>query len=392
MKKCIILAHQRCEFTLKKDFILSEISLIMLGAGNSSRFGLACKKQWLRIGDDPLWLFVTKNIAEAYPFKDVIIASNEIESMKRFGSFFKFARGGETRQESLKNALSLVRSEFVMVSDIARADIPHDLITRLIAAAPNADCVVPVLKVADTTTLNGEYVNRDEIRLIQTPQLSRTDLLKKALETDKIFSDDSGAMKSIGAKVWYIQGDETAKKLTYKDDLKSLNLPAPSGDFFVGNGFDTHKFTAGNGIKLCGVEIPCDKSFIAHSDGDVALHALCDALFGAAGLGDIGEFYPDSDENFKGVNSLDLLTDCTKIIRSVGFEISNVDITIIAQEPKISPFKDQMRLILAKTLNITPNRVNIKATTTENLGFTGRKEGVAAIASATLKYFDWQSL
>ncbi|WP_419250198.1 bifunctional 2-C-methyl-D-erythritol 4-phosphate cytidylyltransferase/2-C-methyl-D-erythritol 2,4-cyclodiphosphate synthase [Campylobacter fetus] len=369
-----------------------DLSLIMLGAGNSTRFGLQSKKQWLRTGDDPLWLYATKNISSNYLFKDVIVVSNECEYMRKFSSHFKFIKGGETRQDSLRNAISNINSEFVMVSDIARADIPKELITKLIESAHNADCIVPALKISDSVIYQNEYINRDELKLIQTPQLSRTNMLKKALKTDNIFTDDSSAIKAIGGTVWYIEGDERAKKLTYKDDLKRLNLNFPSNDIFCGNGFDVHAFKEGDFITLCGVKIPYSKAFIAHSDGDVALHALCDALLGAASAPDIGELYPDNDSKFKDIDSKILLQNSVNLIRSIGFDIINADITIIAQSPKISPYKDAMAKIVADILGIPLHKVNIKATTTEHLGFIGRNEGIAANAIVNLKYFNWRNV
>lgn len=371
--------------------ILLNITLIMLGAGNSTRFGLQSKKQWLRIGNDPLWLYAAKNISSNYTFKDIIIVSKESTYMSKFNSHFKFVEGGETRQESLKNAMALVDSEFVMVSDTARPNIPKELILKLINNASNADCIVPALKVSDSAIYQNKYIDRDEIKLIQTPQLSRSSLLRTALQTNSIFTDDSSAIKAIGGKVWYIEGDERAKKLTYKDDLKHLNLMPPSNDIFCGSGFDVHKFTSGDFITLGGVKIPYDKAFLAHSDGDVALHALCDALLGASGLGDIGELYPDNDPKFKGIDSKLLLKDSVRLIKEVGFDIINADITILAQQPKISPYKEEMRKTIADILGIALNKVNVKATTTEQLGFVGRKEGIAVSAATNLKYFNWQS-
>ena len=368
-----------------------DISLIMLGAGSSTRFGLATKKQWLRTKDDPLWLKATKNISSNYNFKEIIVVSNECEYMSRFASNIKFIQGGATRQESLKNALNHINSDYVMVSDIARIDIPDTLIKRLINDANLADCIVPALKVSDTVAYASEYINRDELKRIQTPQLSKTNILKKALDSDTIYTDDSSAIAAIGGKVWYIEGDERAKKLTYKDDLKHLNLMPPSNDIFCGSGFDVHKFTSGDFITLGGVKIPYDKAFLAHSDGDVALHALCDALLGAAGLGDIGELYPDNDPKFKGIDSKLLLKDSVRLIKEVGFDIINADITILAQQPKISPYKEEMRKTIADILGIALNKVNVKATTTEQLGFVGRKEGIAVSAATNLKYFNWQS-
>ena len=369
-----------------------DISLIMLGAGSSTRFGLATKKQWLRTKDDPLWLKATKNISSNYNFKEIIVVSNECEYMSRFASNIKFIQGGATRQESLKNALNHINSDYVMVSDIARIDIPDTLIKRLINDANLADCIVPALKVSDTVAYASEYINRDELKRIQTPQLSKTNILKKALDSDTIYTDDSSAIAAIGGKVWYVEGDERARKLTYKDDLKLLNIEPPSSDIFCGNGFDVHAFCEGDCLNLAGVRIAFDKAFKAHSDGDVAIHALCDAILGAAGTPDIGQLFPDNDMKFKGIDSKILLKRSVEFVRSIGFDIINVDLTIICEQPKISPYKDEMARTIADVMGLSRFRVNIKATTSEKLGFTGRGEGVAVMASANLKYFDWTSV
>ena len=368
-----------------------DISLIMLGAGQSSRFGLAAKKQWLRLGDEPLWLYASRNLSKILPFKDIIIAASasELKYMSYFQSRFKYVQGGASRQQSLKNALELVNSEYVMTSDIARPCISTELVSRLVGAINNADCIVPALKVADTAVLGTKTINRDELKLIQTPQISRTALLKDALKEKQDFTDDSSAIAAIGGKIWYVQGDEKTRKLTYKDDLKHIKLPKPSLNFFSGSGFDVHSFCEGEFITLGGVQIPHNKGLEAHSDGDAALHALCDALYGASGLGDIGEHFPDFDPAFKGADSKELLAKCVQMVRSYGFDIVNADITILAQKPKITPFKDQMRLVIAGILGISANFVNIKATTMEQMGFIGRQEGIGALASASLKYYDW---
>lgn len=368
-----------------------DISLIMLGAGSSSRFAMPVKKQWIRLNDTPLWLYATQNLCNFYSFKDVLIVSNECAYMSKFTNNFKFIKGGDTRQESLKNALNEVKSEFVLVSDIARPCISKELFSKLIDGLNNADCVVPALKVSDTAYFEEESINRDKLKLIQTPQLSKTIMLKKALQSTTTYTDDSSAIKAVGGKIWYIEGSKEAKKITYYDDLLDLNLPKPSLDIFSGNGFDIHKFGSRNDkdLVICGEKIPYERGVIAHSDGDVGIHALIDAMLGASSLGDIGELFPDTDDKFKNANSLDLLNTVNDMIRKVGFEIINIDITIIAQEPKLIFYKDKMAKNISNALNLTQNRVNVKATTAEHLGFLGRKEGIAALANANLKFYDW---
>ena len=408
---------------------MKDISLILLAAGDSSRFGLRVKKQWLRVGELPLWQYVAQSIARAHPFKKIIIAVNEedvsycerlyacssasargesaecgtseYKFQRKQGGIecgadecgsanlkFHFAPGGVNRQSSLKNALRLVESELVLVSDVARAQISPELISSLIRNLGDADCISPYLGVNDTTYLGERIVEREELRLIQTPQLSCTALLKKALEGSEIFTDDSAAVGSAGGRLEFIKGEAGALKITRASDLAALNLKSCSRDIFCGMGFDVHALEKGAGIVLGGVQIPCEFALIAHSDGDVAIHALIDAICGAAMLGDIGELFPDSDAKLKGANSKELLRKVMRRVRGYGYELVNADITIIAQRPKIGAYKAQMQEVLSEILNCA--RVNVKATTTEGLGFTGRSEGIAAQAAVNLKFYDWQ--
>lgn len=309
--------------------------------------------------------------------------------MQKFAPHYEFVGGGKTRQISLKNALKIVRSEFVMVSDCARVCVSKELFNRLILNAKNADCVTPILKVADTVLHNEKPIDRDFVKLVQTPQLSRTALLRQALSSKAEFTDDSTAIASLGGKIWYVQGEENARKITFKEDLKKLDLPAPAGEIFCGNGFDVHEFGQSRALILGGVKVHENMGVRAHSDGDVIAHAVMDALLGACSLGDIGEIYPDTSPKFKDANSMELLQSVYKKVLELGYECVNMDISVIAQAPKLGVFKAQIAENIAKTLNLTPFRVNVKATTTENLGFIGRKEGIAVFASVNLRYFDW---
>ncbi|QDF27748.1 bifunctional 2-C-methyl-D-erythritol 4-phosphate cytidylyltransferase/2-C-methyl-D-erythritol 2,4-cyclodiphosphate synthase [Halarcobacter anaerophilus] len=372
---------------------MSEITLIVLCAGNSSRFDLTAKKQWLRIDNSPLWLFVTNRIKNFSDFKKIIIASHkdELNYMKNFSDDFIFVEGGDTRQESMKNALKEVSTEYVMVTDVARACIPKEVIENLISSKNEADCIVPVLNVSDTVTFKSETINRDEVKLIQTPQLSKTTVLKKALETKEEFTDDSSAIKSISGSIKFVQGALQSKKITFEDDINDIPcLKEPSKNFFTGTGFDIHPFEDNKPMYLGGVNIDVPYGFKAHSDGDVLIHSLIDALLGAAGAGDIGEFFPDTDLEYKNIDSKILLKKIVEFIYNVGYEIVNVDLTIIAQKPKINPYKNAIKTTITELLNIEKQFVNIKATTAEKLGFIGRAEGVAVQSIATLKYYNWK--
>ena len=432
------------------------MTLIIMSAGESTRFrqdsnnDCAVKKQWIRVNGKPLWLFVTDSLNARYKFEKVIITANalEVAYMKRFCDY-EIVCGGETRQKSLENALRCVDSEFVAVSDAARFGVDFEVLDRLFAVdLEGIDCVIPVLSVADTIFMESEsenppslaevqssyspslaegargwvksqnasesncdspkssanlvrkYLNRNAIKLVQTPQISRVSILQKALKLDD-FSDESSAINALGGRIATIKGSKTLDKLTHFEDLERILTCCHSGrseesnaqksqnpaqnDIFIGYGFDTHRFCKGNEVVLCGVKIPCEFGIEAHSDGDVALHALMDALLGAVGAGDIGEWFPPNDAKFKGADSLELLGQVVDFVRGVGFEIINVDLMILAEIPKITPHKDKMLGILSTALNLSKNRINIKATTMEQMGFIGRKEGICAKAVVGLK-------
>jgi 2-C-methyl-D-erythritol 4-phosphate cytidylyltransferase/2-C-methyl-D-erythritol 2,4-cyclodiphosphate synthase len=373
---------------------LSDTSLILLGAGNSTRFESNVKKQWLYTGDIPLWLHVAEDFARIADFTQIIIVSSaeEITFMKSFADYI-YIEGGDSRQASLNNALQHVTSEYVLVSDIARCCVPGDMIKCILDAKEKGSCIVPALPVTDTLYLGDSPIDREQVKIIQTPQLSVTKTLKKALQTEQLFTDDSSAVASMGEKVHFVEGSVHAHKLTTIADLEKLScIKAPSAKTLTGFGLDIHPFEENKEMFLCGVKIDVDYGFKAHSDGDVAIHALIDALLGAAGMGDIGELYPDTDESYSGVDSKKLLTDTVNKLKIHGYEIGNVDLTILAQVPKILPYKEEMRKTLASLLGIRQNFVNIKATTAEKLGFVGRKEGVSVHAVANLTYFNWKNL
>ncbi len=362
-----------------------DITLIILSAGNSTRFDYEVKKQWIRIDKKPLWLFVADRFNKIYNFKQTIITANkkEVRLYKKL-SDYEIISGDKERQYSLINALENVTSEFVLITDVARACVPKEIILNLLSK--KADCVVPFISPVDTVVYENKTIDRYKVKLIQTPQLSKTEILKKALKTDKLFTDERAAIESIGGKIEYIKGNELSKKITYFKDLDLPCLKAPSKDIFTGNGYDTHKFEENKKMLLGGIEIDVPYGLKAHSDGDVIIHSLIDALLGAAGYGDIGEFFPDTDEKYKNANSVELLKEVIEILTKTGFEIINTDISIIAEKPKLNKYKTKIQRNLSCLLNAP---VNIKATTNEKMGFIGRSEGIAVISNATLKYKDW---
>ncbi len=372
---------------------MSEISLILLAAGSSSRFGLGTKKQWLRCGDEPLWLFVAKQFEKISEFREIIVVGDESELgyMQNFADYI-FVPGGKERQDSLKNAIEVASGEYVLSADVARCCVDAECVKRVIASKDNYDSVVPAINVPDTVVYDGEYINRNGVRLIQTPQLSKKSLLQNALSKSTIFTDDSGAMKEAGYSVGFVEGSKKQIKLTVKEDLNLLScIPAPLNDTFCGIGFDTHAFEAGKTCVLGGVKITEEYGFKAHSNGDVLIHSLIDALLGAAGLGDIGEFFPDTNPKYKGADSAELLRVVVSMVRAVGYEISNVDMTVVAEKPKLFAIKNEIKKSLANIMQIAPYKICVKATTSEKMGFVGRGEGALVMSVASLKFFDWKS-
>lgn len=369
---------------------MEEITLILLSAGGSTRFGLGCKKQWLYQNREPLWLKVAKDFESSFSFREIVVVAHETEKdyMSLFADY-RFVTGGNSRQESLKNALESVKSGYVLVSDVARCCIDTEMVQRILSHMGEADCIVPAIGVADTVYLGAESVERDRIKLIQTPQLSDTAILRKALENGE-YTDESSAIVGYGGSVLFVEGSHSAHKLTRVEDLKRIPcLKPPSPIHFCGFGIDTHSFEDGKKMYICGVEIDSPFGFRAHSDGDVAIHALIDALLGASGLGDIGSHFPDDDSSYEGVDSALLLEKSVEMVRSVGFEIVNVDMTIVAEVPRLARYRERMRRRVAEIVGLRADRVSIKATTSEKMGFIGRKEGVTVHATATLGYFDW---
>jgi len=367
---------------------VNDITLVVLCAGESSRFEFSVKKQWIRINDEPLWLKVTNKLSSYSNFEKTIIVGHkdELSYMENFSDDFSFVAGGNTRQQSIVNALENVTSKYVMITDVARCCVPKTIIEDLIKHKLDASIIVPALNVSDTVVYENTTINRDDVKIIQTPQLSNTEILKSATKSNTEFTDDSSAIKNIGGTVKYIKGSQKSTKITFGDEIDNLNcLEKPNSNIFVGNGIDIHQFEQNKQMVLGGVKIDSSVGFKAHSDGDVLIHSVIDALLGACGGGDIGEFFPDTDPKYKGADSKELLQFIVKFITNVGYEIINIDLTILAEIPKINPHKKTIKTTMANLLNIEKQKINIKATTAEKMSFVGREEGVVVLSSATLK-------
>jgi 2-C-methyl-D-erythritol 4-phosphate cytidylyltransferase / 2-C-methyl-D-erythritol 2,4-cyclodiphosphate synthase len=320
--------------------------------------------------------------------------------------------GGDTRQRSVYEglrALSGTDATHVMIHDAARPFIDHDMLDRIAKAFDEGvDAVLPAVAVTDTLKRGGsdglvhETVPRSGLYAAQTPQsflLSeiRTAHEKAAALRRDDFTDDAAIAEWAGLPVTLVEGSVDNVKLTVKRDMTmadeklSSKLPAsvspiPLPDVRCGNGYDVHQLVPGDGVTLCGVFIPHDQKLSGHSDADVALHALTDALLATCGAGDIGDHFPPSDMQWKGAPSKIFLDHAAKIVREKGGTIMNADISLIAEAPKVGPHRDAMRANLAEILGISIDRCSVKATTNETIGFVGRREGIAAIATATVVY------
>ena len=307
--------------------------------------------------------------------------------------------GGTERHLSAVNgleSLSDFETDIVLIHDAARPFADRGMIEQIIAALADAAGAIPALPVSDTLKrvastddLIEETVDRAGLWRAQTPQGFRFKAILKAhgQRDSDLPTDDAAVMEEAGMVVCVVDGDERNIKVTTEADFDRAEqiLEKHQMQTRVGTGFDVHKLGPGDGVTLCGIMVPCDMSLIGHSDADVALHALTDALLGAIGCGDIGLHFPPSNPTWKGAASHIFVEAAAANIREAGGSIINVDVTIIGERPKIGPHRDEMRMKVAEFLDIPLDRVNIKATTTERLGFTGRGEGLAAQAIASVE-------
>ena len=303
--------------------------------------------------------------------------------------------GGKERQDSVRLGLQQIADDapdFVLIHDGARPYISADVITRVLDALGSAAGAIPTLPLTDTIkrVIDGKIVateDRFELWRAQTPQGFRySDILNAHLKlTGQSLTDDAAICEAVGLTVVRVDGDDKNVKITTLSDIQASD----NGEIFKetrsGIGFDVHRFADGDHVVLCGVKIAHTHSLEGHSDADVALHALTDALLGAVGEDDIGHFFPPSDEQWRGVASDQFVSHAVKLIDSKGGRIVNVDITMMCEAPKVGPYRLLMRERVATILKISPSRVNVKATTTEKLGFTGRGEGIAAQAIANVE-------
>lgn len=303
--------------------------------------------------------------------------------------------GGPERQASIRAGIEsfseLDDDAVILLHDAVRPFIRRERIEQIVAAVHDGiNAASLALPVADTLARaeDGSYVNRAGLMGLQTPQAFRYGLIRRAhknAENNGNYTDDTSLVAALGEKVEFLDGDRENFKITTMDDLAMARRLTERPQTRTGTGFDVHAFCEGNKVRLCGIDIPFDRGLAGHSDADVGLHALTDALLGAIAAGDIGSHFPPSDPQWKGADSAVFLKHAVETVKERGGRIVNLDLTLICEAPKIGLHREAMQARVAEICGISPDRVGIKATTTEGLGFTGRREGIAAQAVATVE-------
>lgn len=366
------------------------VTAIITAAGKGSRMGAPLPKQFLKIGSQTI---LEKSIIpfQTAEFIDdilVVAGSEYVEHCKvlccNIDKVKGVIEGGKERQDSVWNALKGLTDGYVLIHDGARPFITEKVIFNVLKDAAEVGAAVAAVPVKDTIRQQKDHggltLKRSELYSVQTPQGFEVGLIKnafnKAFEEGFYGTDDAGLVDRLGIDVAVSEGDYANIKITTKEDMPM--------EVRVGTGFDVHRLVEGRKCIVCGVEIPFEKGLLGHSDADVALHALMDAMLGAAALGDIGKHFPDTDPKYEGISSIKLLKYVNEFVAEQGYRLGNADVTIMAQKPKMLPHIEQMRKNIAEALGVELSNINVKATTTEKLGFVGREEGIAAEAVCIL--------
>jgi 2-C-methyl-D-erythritol 4-phosphate cytidylyltransferase/2-C-methyl-D-erythritol 2,4-cyclodiphosphate synthase len=378
-------------------------SVIIVAAGSGSRAGAGLAKQWRTLAGRVVLSWSVDAFAKAGAARTVLVLAAGDEALAADAlsptAVWESVAGGATRAASVRSGLArladLPDEAIVLIHDAARPLVEDHHIRPLIAALDRADGAVPALAVADTLKREAgqslETVSRDGLWRAQTPQAFRLGALRRAYAAWPSEAgeptDDAAVIERAGGRVAITPGDPRLMKLTYPEDFEMAEaLAARPMVVRVGQGFDAHRFGPGEAVTLCGVQIAHDRALIGHSDADAGLHALTDALLGTMGAGDIGDHFPPSDPQWRGVDSVVFFQHAVKLVNDAGGRIVNVDVTLICERPKIKPHRAAMRERLAGLLALPLDCVSVKATTTEQMGFTGREEGLAAQAIVSVQF------
>ncbi|EBA10983.1 bifunctional 2-C-methyl-D-erythritol 4-phosphate cytidylyltransferase/2-C-methyl-D-erythritol 2,4-cyclodiphosphate synthase [Roseobacter sp. CCS2] len=372
------------------------VAAIIVAAGRGTRAGGDQPKQWQTLGDQPVAGYAMARFA-AHPAVSqlvLVVHPDDIDSdLWPRDPAATIATGGATRAASVLAGLNAVDGNIdkVLIHDAARPLVSDALIERVLNTLDDHVGAAPAVAVTDTLwhgdggAVQGVQ-DRNGLYRAQTPQGFRlTPLLAAYATSTGQETDDVAVARAAGLDVAIVPGDEDNIKITTPADFaRAAKLMGLDMDIRVGNGYDVHRFEAGDHVWLCGVQVPHTRSLQGHSDADVGMHAVTDAIYGALGKGDIGQHFPPSDPQWKGAESHIFLKHAVALARSEGFTISNVDCTLVCELPKIGPHQDAMKAVMGAYMGLESDRISVKATTSEKLGFTGREEGIAAIATVTL--------
>ena len=373
---------------------LPPFAAVIVAAGQGLRAGGPVPKQFAGWRGKPL----VRHSAEAFarlgarPIVVAIPVGADILAAEALAGIdgVRFITGGPTRQQTVQAALEALAEAppaRVLIHDAARPDLPTPVVERLLGALDDRSAVIPVLSVVDSMAvasgnLMTAQVNREDLRRVQTPQAFHfAEILAahRAWTGEATAGDDAQVARAAGLEVALVVGDERLRKLTFAADFRTASAMVR-----IGTGYDVHRLVAGEQLWLCGVRVEHDKGLAGHSDADVGLHAVVDAILGACAQGDIGEHFPPSNPRWKGAPSEQFIAHAAELADRAGYRVGNVDVTLICEAPKVAPHREAMRRKLAALLGVDLMQVSVKATTTERLGFTGRGEGIAAQAVATL--------
>ena len=377
------------------------VSAIIAAGGRGSRFGGAQPKQLQMLAGVPILKRTVDAFLQGYAFDEVIVAL-PAENAAHPPSYLDdviVVEGGERRQDSVANAFRAVApsSQIIVIHDAARPLVSSTLIERTIDGASKHGAAIAALQARDTvkrtdgSRIIRGTIPREEVFLAQTPQAFRVGVLRDALalaSTAADATDEAMLAEQAGHSVYLVEGDPRNLKITTPEDLEIAERLAPAdgraASIRIGNGYDLHRLVEGRPLILGGVAIPFDKGLDGHSDADVVCHAVTDAILGAASAGDIGRHFPDTDAAFTGANSIELLKRGVAVVRAAGYHVSNVDVVVIAQRPRLTPHIDAMRERLAGAIGIDPQRVSVKSKTNEGVDATGTGDAIAVHAVALI--------
>jgi 2-C-methyl-D-erythritol 4-phosphate cytidylyltransferase / 2-C-methyl-D-erythritol 2,4-cyclodiphosphate synthase len=375
-------------------------SAVVVAAGAGLRAGPGEPKVWRTLGGKPIVRWSVEGLLAAGAREVVVVVARDrlghVDEALAGLLNWRAVTGGKTRADSVQAGLAAItaaRTQPVLVHDAARPFVSREHVGRLLAALELADGAVPALPVADTLKrgdgLIDETVSREGLWRAQTPQAFRVGRLKAAYRrwpANEEPTDDAAVVERAGGHVAMVPGDPMLMKLTYPEDfLLAEQLAASRRIVRTGLGIDAHRFGPGDVVWLCGIRIEHDLGLVGHSDADAGLHAITDAVLGAIGAGDIGEHFPPSDPRWKGASSDQFLRHAVSLVKTRGGRILNADVTLICERPKIGPHRQEMRGRIADLLDVPIDRVSVKATTTEGMGFTGREEGLMAQAVVSVE-------